>query len=310
MTGELLAIIPGHAAERVSGEVRVVRLGDHAAVLVTERPKPFLGRVLRRHKIAGVARRMQQLESLMALGPVLPALPGTRLSPDEAYDFLSVNAQLIDTGLDRVSGSSQFQVKVDWREDRVLQHFRGAPELAPLFASKDVSSAQLHTAVGQLASRLRGRVSETLSRIALELAELPRDGTLIANFVLLAQDTDYHALDAALGEVDAIWPDGLRIQQIGPAPALSFYAVRVERFEQAQIGEALRLLNLTTAASADEVRCARQNALRAGKPADEIRKAAQLVAAHANVPSGAGRLHLAELYADAQPCQATEAAVA
>jgi hypothetical protein len=51
-------------------------------------------------------------------------------------------------------------------------------------------------------------------------------------------------LEAALAEVDALWPEGLRIRLIGPTPAISFCALSVDRPGRGALTAARRRLGL------------------------------------------------------------------
>ncbi|MEL6644562.1 MAG: GvpL/GvpF family gas vesicle protein [Pseudomonadota bacterium] len=311
MTHELLAVILGTLPDTLPDPLVVVGSGDLVAVLLPARTGFSLRNALRRQRVADAPRRMELLETLMPFGPVMPAVPGVRLSLEATSELLAVNAPLIQTGMDRLRGKSQFQIKVTWQQDRVLHRFRDTPELGPLFAAGEVAPRQVTSAVERLSARLHAQIADTLDEIAVECAELPREEAMIANTVLLVCDEAHHVLDAAVQKIDAIWPDGFRIQQIGPSPAMSFCALRVEAIGRAEQAAARRLLETPADTSLLDVQRARQAALRAGlKPADHIRRAARIVEAELRLSQPASQLHLVELYGDAQSWHPTQVAVA
>lgn len=295
MKRDLLAILPAlrDGARLPDGLVSCPQ-GRWTAILANRATTPAWRPLLRRQRLSQAAERQRMLEALMPLGPVLAALPGTALTTEEAANLIVANTPLLERLAENARGKVQFQVSISWQADRVLDRFRGEPELASLFKSDQVTSAALIAGVTRLSDRLRAQAMGRLGRVACALTELPREQDMLANAVLLIEDRDEPALDAALEQIDSIWSDGLHIRQIGPGPAMSFNALDVREIDGAQLADARRCLDLPQTAAPDDIDAARQQKLRRpGAPVDEIRSAAQVLTALSRLAPGTNRLHLA-----------------
>jgi len=292
------ALPPGTAADHF-GDWAVVRATNPAAA-------PF-GAGLRRRRIKEAPRRQKQLEDLMALGTVVPVLPGQPIARRDHAALIAANAPLLRQAASRVAETVQYQIVVHWTPEDVLGRFRDAPEIAPLFTATAVLPNTLTQAVQRLAGRLAAEIAGLLSPVAQEVAELPTEDAMVINLVLLVDRARIDALERAVEAVDAIWPEGLRIQQIGPGPATSFSALRFTRYGPNALLQAQRLLGLDESCSAQDVEVARKEALRLGAaPAAELRQAAALLTARAALPAGTRHLYLADIHAEtARPALAT-----
>lgn len=317
MNREILAIVP-HApgaesavAERLPEGTMVQSSGDWTVVLSTGRRHSAFGRALRRQRIKDAPQRLRQLEALMPLGPVLPAVPGHIVSVDDIPGLLAANSDLLARLSARAFGKVQYQIAVEWPPADVLEKFRDTPEIAPLFAAPVVTSEAMTRAVTRLADRLGATVIAEVEPYADEIAELPITETMVCNVVLLVDAAQVSALDTSVEAVDAIWPEGFLIKQVGPGPATSFCAFRVLRHGPKSLARARRVLDLPAVCAIDEVARARQAALRRGDlAASDIRTAAQLLEARARMLGEGDHVYLLEAQSEAARPRAQQAAIA
>lgn len=280
MKRELLAIVQGCHEAPEGTDLHAARHGGFTVFSLPRAPRWLVGPALRSHRLRSAPDRQRKLESLMPLGTVLPFVPGATVDEDDLDCLLDVNLDMLSRLSDRMHGLVQYQVTVDWLEDKVLDRFRDAPEIAPLFSASSVSAEGVRLAVGQLAERLQAGLRSALATIATELSELPRTGATIANHVIMLPSSVPDRLDDILAEFDAVWPEGLRIRLIGPGPGTAFAALRVQRFASGDIEGALACLGLGEGATTGAIREARQLLLRRfPSRADEIRQAARLAGA-------------------------------
>lgn len=299
MTIELLALIPDADGPAPEAPFQVVAAGGVWAVFVPALPRWHPGRALRRQRLERAAERQAWLEALMPHGTVLPVAPDTRLAPDETGALIAANEALIAHLAARLAGGVQYQVSLSWAEAEVLGRFRDAPEIAPLFAAGTVTGPALAGAVTRLAERLSGEAMARLSAVADEIAELPRDDGMLVNAVLLLPPARAAALDAVIEAIDALWPEGFRIRQIGPGPAASFGTLRLNRHGADAVARAHAELGLRQPATAAAIAAARKSAL-LERPGDAatIRHAARL--ACAALRTGGGPVPLLDLWAEGQ----------
>lgn len=138
-------------------------------------------------------------------------------SPKAAPALFASNRPFLFEKIARHHGLVQYQIEVDWAEDR----FRAAPEIAPLFSAASVDPAALVKAVERLAERL-GPEFEGLLPPAVDLLALPRVAGMLWNVAALVPARSEVLLDAALAQIDAIWTEGLTLRVTGPAPMMSF----------------------------------------------------------------------------------------
>lgn len=295
MKRDLIAILP-----RVFGDVLslpeglVAHHGDDWILVLSDQPAlPAWRSTLRRQRLARAATRQRYLEALISAGPVLASLPGTTLADEDAADVLLANAPTLQRFADELRGKIQYQVTITWEASRVLERFRDAPELAPLFSSGSVSSAALVAGITRLADRLRAGVAARLDAVSCALTELPRETDMIANFVVLVNQMHAPNLDATLEDIDGIWPDGFRIRQIGPSPATSFCSFEILEVDPSGLAQARKCLGLAAGASPDDIEAARSQKLRLpGAAVEEVRRAAECLTAVARLGPDAKRVHL------------------
>lgn len=298
MKYEILAFVVNATAPLPEGAFDCVEIGGTSAILIPVKSSWGLGKSARRLRLAAAPERQRLLESLMCRGTVLPFAPGSAIDRGDVSALVAANAPLVKALGDRFSGRVQYQVTVSWAEDRVLDHFRSSPELAPLFSNSTVSPAAISGAVSALAERLSRTMTSKVAAVACDLAELPREPAMLANCVVLLRNHDEMALDTALEAIDAMWPEGLRIRQIGPSPAVSFTTLRLKRIEARDIDAAFRCLGVPDGSHPQEIREARQRLLR--RPdADVTRiRAAAEIAEAAHRAGECEYLHLIDLWSE------------
>ena len=284
-TKELLAILAGDVPGALPDRLSMVRAGGLTAVFA---PAALWAGTGRKARLRAAVRRQEQLEALMPFGTVIPLLPGTRITPGAAAAMLAANAPFFDRLAARLDGLAQFQVTVAWPEARALDHFRSGT--GPFAAAASVAD---------LARDLAGMIRAALSGVAGEMTELPVSGDVFFNAALLVPSSGVAALDRALERIDALWPDGFRIRQVGPSPAVSFASVTLKRIPAGGIAAAHALFGLPPSASAEEIRDRRRVLLKAAAPEarEALRSAAEVLLARTLVP-GASELHLAAAWGE------------
>ena len=129
-----------------------------------------------------------------------------------------------------------------------------------------------------------------LAKASFDTTALPVAEDVLWNGALLVSKSGLTALDAAVEEVDAIWPEGLQIRQIGPAPVSSFALLDVEPVSAAQITAALCLLGLRSLGDHRDLAAARRSRLIAEPGSDSqareaIRNAAHIIDAATRAPN-------------------------
>ncbi|MEO0634192.1 MAG: GvpL/GvpF family gas vesicle protein, partial [Pseudomonadota bacterium] len=226
-----------------------VSAGDMTAVFETGAWR-MLQRVSRKAVLNGMVRRQSVLERLMPLGTVLPVLPGTRLDPDSMDTTWAANAPVLAALSDRLSGQIQYQIEVHWPSDKAAIRFGWTGK-----GARDHGAADL-------AARVTARLYEAVG----ELVELPRTDDMLLNTAILMPRQDEMHLDAALEEIDALWPDGFRIRQVGPSPAVSFGSLGFRSIQPGAVRAARRALDLSQDADLEALTAARRTALMEASP--------------------------------------------
>jgi Gas vesicle synthesis protein GvpL/GvpF len=187
---------------------------------------------------------------------------------------------------------------VTWDAALVLQRFRDTPELAGLFDAGRVAPEAIGAAVARLADRLGSSIAAILGPVARDLIALPVDATTLANVVMLVPQDRTDALDAALCDIDAIWTEGFRIRQIGPAAPCSFVTLHPRWISAAHIADAHALLDVTPTSPAQTLDAARKAMLRHGTAEKERIDAAHRIAVAAARVRSARGFHLCDIWRD------------
>lgn len=262
MVAEFRAVMATEAALRAArapfaagAGLRVVAEGDIAALFASAPARggvsALLGRV-RARAAAGRAlvARQKLLEDLMAFGDVLPAGAAAPLREADARVALVANADALRATLEGLEGRVQYQLRVDWNPAEALRRFADAPELSRALAAPRADrgfGAALRDAAEALRARLGAAFAASIADACEDAVGLPLDGPeALVNLACLAARPRVPALEAALERIDATWPEGLRIRMIGPAPAVSFAALALERPTAAALGAAAQRLGLDT----------------------------------------------------------------
>lgn len=205
--------------------------------------------------------RQRLLELLMPFGDVLPAAGAPPLAPAEAERLLAAGRESLGDALARHAGQVQFQLTV------------AAPE--PVGAG--ARAGQRHAeAVAAIPSRLAPLLSDLIA--------LPRDDGQALNLAMLLDRARAPALESLLESLDAESPVPLEMRLIGPAPAISFAAVAVERLPARALAQARRALGLSPSdRESDPARAFRARVLAlarvpsAGQDMDALRQARDLL---------------------------------
>ncbi|WP_370400183.1 GvpL/GvpF family gas vesicle protein [Sulfitobacter sp. JB4-11] len=260
----------------------------------------------RRQALQGAAERQAHLESCMRFGTVLPVRRECFVDPDAMSVLLTANADILDQVSQRLRGAVQYQVTVRWQAAQVLMHFRDTPEIRPLFSGTQITPVALESAVGKLAARLEATMWPELRSVGREVLALPVAEDVLLNAAVLVSEADIFNLDQAVERIDAIWPEGLSIRQIGPAPGSSFALLDPVWKDAATIEHAHVTLRLNPGASDQEITEARRTSLmKPGCDPGHIRLAAQLVQAATRLGGVKAGLHLCAIRADDQSTSAS-----
>ncbi|MEO1153345.1 MAG: GvpL/GvpF family gas vesicle protein [Pseudomonadota bacterium] len=312
MKREIVAILPRLPEGSILPERTLAHhFEDWSVVVSTSRIPARFGQALRRQRVQEAPRRLRQLEDLMALGPVLPAIPGASVPVEILGDLCAANAITLQRLCARATGKVQYQITVSWTAADVLDRFRDTAEIAPLFAGSVVTAEAMARAVTRLATRLSLRILSELEPIGAEIVELPTEDGMVCNLVLLIDAGRIPALETAVEAVDAIWPEGFRIQQIGPAPATSFCAFRVRRYGPRSLARARRALDVAPGCTAQDIAHARRTCLRqADASVEGIRTAAEVLTAQARLRTAPDHVYLLELHSEAARPATQQVAIA
>ncbi|MFT6223464.1 MAG: hypothetical protein ACJA1F_001308 [Paracoccaceae bacterium] len=284
---ELIAILPGRPKALAIEDVEFIQNDDFTAVL-RRIPRRLLKLPQSRHtRLRAAGQRQLYLETLMSSGTVLPALPDILLDPQEAVTLLRTNSPMLERLSQRMEQRIQYQITIEWQVDKILEHFRTAPEIAPLFENGPTSVKSIEAAVSKMRDRLNTQISTLLQTACEDMIGLPHDNGVLWNMVVLTTQNDQFALDQAIEAIDAIWTDGFRIRQIGPAPAGSFTSLSLDRISWKTLDDALAVLDLQDWDGVEDVRRIRHRLLKqqrqkaANNDANlhEIRNAAHIIEA-------------------------------
>lgn len=287
---DLYGILEGSHLKPPAPGLKMVPQNGLTAVLAAE-PRPLIRLPQsRKVQLMALAERLRAQEVCLPLGSFLPASPQAHLSVEAAEVFLDANRPFLFDQVARFAGLVQYQLQVLWAEERVLERFRDAPEIAALF-KQPLAAEEIPRAVGRLAERLGGMIQDQLSP-ALEVQSLPLVPGLLWNGALLVPRSAEAELEAALIRIDQLWTEGLTLRLTGPAPVVSFCTLELERVTAAQIDWALDRFGLGGLHQAAEVATIRRQLMIAqGADAtarEQIEFQARVIEAAARL-KGAGR---------------------
>lgn len=301
---DLIAVLDGTHADAPIAGVQMVATAGLTAVLGTV-PRPLMRLPQSRaNQLQATAARLALQEACMTRATLLPVRQDRCLTRAGASAFLLANQPVLKNLMQRFKGLAQVQVTVSWNAPGVLQRFSHEVELAPIFARGSATSADLAEAISRLATRLGGIIAGILAKVAVDMAPLPLTEDVLWNGALLVPLAALPALDHAVEAVDAIWSDGLRIRQIGPAPVASFALLEVDPVSPGQVAAALAQLGLHGLPAPRDLAAVRRQHLMAvpAGPQDReaIRLAAQIVEAAARLPEPGMPLTLCRIWAEGQ----------
>lgn len=255
---EPIAIMERDSAPVDADGMQVVRQ-DGLALVLAPPPRPKLRR---RADVARLAAgRMSLLERLLPHGAVLPVVPGQLLTTEEARAALAANAATLRRAMLDTGSLWQFQVTLEVRaSDR-----QGDP----------------------LRDEAVRRLIAGLEDVSEDIRLLPVNAELAANAIVLLGAGETGRLDAVLSDVDALGPKRLRLRLVGPAPPVSFASIALRRVAAGEVAAARRVLDMTEARGAAEIRSARAARLRAGEGGrpETVRGAAEILLAAAAGPA-------------------------
>ena len=279
---ELAAILRGAGPPDGHAGCRVIRAGDHAAVL---RTAPLLPPNRRAPVLQAAAEHARLLEGLMVFGTVLPVLAGQRIRASEVPRLIAANLPTLARLEDRLSGRAQYQVTVRWSAERAPAHFGVA-------AQADATAC--------LAEDLRLRIGAHLAASGAETLALPVAGDMISNHAILVERVTEAALDAAVEKIDAIWSDGFAVRMIGPYPGVSFASLGFDRVDRPAIRAAQAAFALAPGVSAETLRQARRNALLVAAPdaREKLKWQAEVLACAVRLGNSDRPLHMARIWSE------------
>jgi hypothetical protein len=278
---DLIAVLDGTHSRAPVPEVQMVPIAGLTAVMsAAARPILRLPQSRRDHLLE-TANRLRLQEACLPLATLLPAKAGDALSHDGAARFLLANQPALARLMQLHAGQVQIQITVNWDESQVLTRFRTSPEISPLFADQKTTPQKLGAAVAQLGQRLAQDISLILEPVSTEIATLPLAPGIVWNAALLLPHSRLEALSAAVEAVDAIWSDGFRIRQIGPAPIGSFVSLGLTPISGR---EAVRILEKFGSSVGSTRRASLMRAAQDGTLRDTIRAEALIAEAAARLP--------------------------
>lgn len=273
---DLIAVMEGRHPTAPLPDLQMIVQDDLTAVLsASPRPTTHPPQSLRQH-LANVAVHLARQTACMMLSPLLPARPDTPLTRDGAAAFLTANQPFLNQLLTRYAGMAQVQVTVSWQESGVLSRFGQEPELAPLLDQATASAETFARAVHRMAVRIAAVIGADLATVATDIAPLTLAPDLLWSGVVLLPLRRLGDLNRVLDKVAAIWPDGLRIRQIGPDPITSFATLDLSPVTPRQIDQALSSFGLRSVSDLGQLAVARRRKLMAVGRFDDMAQRAEI----------------------------------
>lgn len=220
-----------------------------------------------RYTKASVGKRLlehqRMLESLLKLTPFIPA------QPDLVFDDKAELAHFLDEAGDRLPSlhaqygkSIQYQVIISWDPQLTLKRLADTEEGVKLsrrlaeLPSRQEKGAEIQRYMEGLRQDLAQRFFRSLEAVCQSTLQLPvGDEAHIFNATALIDRDGESTLETALEELDAAHP-GLRIQMIGPLPAVSFASIGRNPGSTDDLREASALLGVDETVSHADLRSA------------------------------------------------------
>ena len=308
---EILAIIPDKSALIEHDQLHGVSAHGYTAVMATRPRRAIKLPQNRKDALQFAAARQAMLEALMPIGPVLPFRPDYHLATKDVPNLIAANEHIFKRLSNKLRGKVQFQVSVHWDREHALAKFRDAPEMAEVLSHSRTTQNAFSRAVQALSSRLSHQMVLALEEVSAEMITLPMTPDMLLNSVILLDEQKLKDLDVVVERIDAIWTEGLRIRQIGPAPAASFALLHPQQIGAAKITLAERTLGVSAQSGTAVITQARRDALlRSPTRADEIKSCADILAAASRVGRSDPPLYLCTVGSEDQvtPLYAAEVA--
>lgn len=297
---DVIAVLEGKHPSPPLPDLQMIVQNDLTAVLsATPRADLRQPQSLRQH-LDDAALHLARQTACMQLAPLLPVRLDTPMTREGAAALLTANQPFLTQLLGRYAGMAQVQVTVSWQEGAALQHFGQGDGMTALRAHGGTPAE----AVQQIALQLSMLIGVELAAISTEIVPLPLTSGLIYSGVVLVPLRRLPDLTRALTKVQALWPDGLHIRQIGPDPVTSFATLDLSPVTTRQIDQALLTFGLQSRADLTQLAAARRRRLQTvgrlddAAKREEIGEQAEILAAAARLPNNRQGFALCRIWTD------------
>jgi hypothetical protein len=294
---DVIAVLEGKHHTPPLPDLQMIVQHDLTAVLAaTARPAMRPPQSLAQH-LQDAARHLTWQTACMQTAPLLPVRLDTPLTREGAAAMLTANHPFLTQLLTRYAGMAQVQVTVTWNEAEALHRF-GA-DIAPSGDPQDMGKLSQ-----QVALRLSMTIGAELASFSTEISPLPLAPGLVWSGVILLPLRRLSDLQRAVQRLQAIWPEGLHIRQIGPDPVTSFATLDLTDVTMRQLDQALTSFGLRSVADLGQLAMARRRRLGSiGRHDDaakraEIGEQAEILAAAARLPNPAKGFALCRIWTD------------
>jgi hypothetical protein len=274
-THRLIGITDSAGAAALAGTAALVLVeAAGLTAILTPASKPLAAWLqTRRQEMAELLEFQRLLEALAAKAALLPAAYGSALvTTDEAAALLIDSASQLSESLAAHGALRQFQIEVRWDPAKAMAAFKADGRLAGLdvaLAGRDRKAfgAALQALMEAERLRLGSAFAQVLAGAARDVVRLPlADETMLLNAAALIAPEGEPKLDAAVEAIDGALPNVLSIRYLGPLPAVSFATITVTQPETRKLDAARRTLDVTHAASPDDIRARYRLAIKRAHP--------------------------------------------
>ncbi|WP_342070898.1 GvpL/GvpF family gas vesicle protein [Yoonia algicola] len=310
-SSEIIAVLPGTLTSSVHVQLQFVPAHGYTAVLAQHPRSAIKLPLSRKDVLLTAAQRQAWLEQCMQCGTVLPFGMDSMIDQADVPALIAANRPLLDALASRFAGKVQFQVTVSWDPQGVLSKFRNSPELSGLFGEVSIAPDKLSLSVKALSERLQNQILHLLEKVASEVLQLPVTDDMLTNSVVLVETSRLAELDQTIEAIDAIWTEGLRIKQIGPAPAASFASLAPRKITARDIEIALETIGSRPHDTQQDIARARRDALlQSPLAAADIKRSAEIIDAAFRVGTNNQAFFLCTAISDGQAAFVTQRKVA
>lgn len=295
---DLIAILPEGATGLPPEGLCWLNAEGMSAVLAKTPASSRMQLKSRKARLNAAVEYHRRLESLRGFGTVIPVMQNTAMRASDVQTLIKANFTTLAKMGDRLRGLDQYQISVEWNSSGVLRQFRDAPEFTQIFAAPHVRSIDLVEAIMQLKIRIGCTIIDTVNTMSVDTIELPCKEDMLTNLVILLPIGASEELDHAMLHIDAIWPEGLHIRQIGPAAAASFATLRPRWISPKMVSNAISLLDLGADATAEQIEHKRKTLLRDNSlPKETIDEATRVLCASSHTKTIQG-MFLCDVWRD------------